>query len=443
MAGPIKGYPSNNSGPDEYSEVTTTQTDVNTLKKTALDVSIRDVAGFAGQIDAFGRLRISAPIELLGNKNIYSGNEHIWHKKEVGTGVVSYLSNESAMSIAVGTADADRAVRQTRPNLYIPGKSQLINLTGLFGATPTVNNVRRVGLFDDGNGVFLEINGNDVYFVVRSDVSGSIVEDKIEQANWNIDTYPDLDLTKVQILSINFQWLGVGRVDFLFANPDGTYRLCHRFEHANTTTTVYMREPTLPVRYENLNIGTTANGTVLKEICSNVSSEGGEVRTGFNFTAGGGSRTIVAGPPQPVFAIRLKNTFNGRENRVLFQSNGGQLFSREANVLFQLHRVSEPASITGTWVDVDQRSASEYSSDITAYTGSEETVVTSSFITASSLGSNVTSSASPVSPGEINEHSFISQNVDSTSSDMFVITALSTDGGTTDVAVGVNFIEFH
>lgn len=412
---------------------------IDETRDSYIKVNIAD----AGLIDAFGRLRVSSPIELLGNKNIYSGNEHIWHKKEVGTGSVTYLSQESAMSIAVGTASGDRAVRQSRPNLYIPGKSQLINMTGVFVDTYTENNVRRIGLFDDENGVFLEINGNDVYFVIRSDTTGVIIEDKVIQADWNKDTYPDLDLTKCQILSFSFQWLGVGKLDCFFVNPDGTYRKCHTFEHANTTTQVYMREPTLPIRYENINIGTTANGTVLKEICSNVSSEGGEVRTGFNFTSGGGARPIVAGPPQPVFAIRLKSTFNGKENRILFQVVSGELFTSAANTLFQLRRVSEPTSITGTWSDVDQRSGSEFSSDITAYTGDEETIVASSFLTASSLGSKVQSAAAPVGAGQVNEHSFISQNVDSTNSDMFVVTALSTDGDNTDVAVGFNHIEFQ
>lgn len=406
-----------------------------------LKTGIYNIDGFRSQIDLFSRIRTSDPITLISNKNLYSGNEHVWHKKEVGGGAVSFNLNEVSMNLSVGTADGDVAIRQSRPNTYNPGNSQLAGFTGVFGANPTVNNVRRVGSFDDENGYFLEQYGFDINFVIRSSVSGAVVDTRIPQSQWNIDTYPELDLSKVQIVAFLSQ-CPVGLLVLSIANSNGTFRRCHAVLTSNTSSVPYLNLSTLPARLENRNIGETANGTTLKESCVSVISEGGEIRTGFNFSIHSGLRNITT--ITPILAIRLKSTFNTRKNRVLVQVISGDLFARDAVVLFKLNRVSEPSSVTGgTWTSVNTASGSEYNLGLTAFSGSHILLLSHSTVAASSTGVVARPGSVPISSGQINEHAFISQNVDSDNSDMFVVTAESVDGTAVDVSVTFNFSEYH
>jgi len=66
---------------------------------------------------------------------------------------------------------------------------------------------QRVGYYGAANGIFLELENAVLSFVKRSSITGSVVETKVAQANWNVDkldgTGPSgitLDITKAQIL---------------------------------------------------------------------------------------------------------------------------------------------------------------------------------------------------------------------------------------------------
>lgn len=114
-----------------------------------------------------------------------------------------------------------------------------------FNSTP--NGIRkRVGYFDDDSGIYLEVYNGSVKVVIRSKVSGSVVNTEVAQANWNLDkldgsgpSRATLDITKAQILMIDLQWLGVGRVRIGFVVNGVTYYV-HQFLHANKISTVYM-----------------------------------------------------------------------------------------------------------------------------------------------------------------------------------------------------------
>lgn len=87
------------------------------------------------------------------------------------------------------------------------------------------------------------------------------VEDLIiPQSEWNLDkcdgTGPSgykVDVTKMQMIGIQFSWYGAGFIDWMFRGPDGNYIFCHRLKGNNLNTEAYMRTGNAPVRYEVLN----------------------------------------------------------------------------------------------------------------------------------------------------------------------------------------------
>lgn len=284
-------------------------------------------AGDSPSIDAFGRFRVSSPTTLLFDTQLtYNLQNLLWEDSINGSATVAHDANASLATMTVTAAAGDSIVRQTRKYIrYQPGRSQLILITAELGsATAGVN--KRVGYFDGDNGVFLEQNGITALSVVtRSKASGSVVNTKVVQASWNLDNMDGdgdaanpsgitLDITKSQIIIIDLQWLGVGRVRIGFV-IDGVIHYVHQFTHANSGTDTYMSTANLPIRYEIESDGTNTDS--MKAICAAVSSEGGaESALAFHFSASSStSHVTVNASDIPIISIRPKDTFNSITNR--------------------------------------------------------------------------------------------------------------------------------
>jgi hypothetical protein len=274
-----------------------------------------------------------------------------WDEAEVsgsGTNTV-YTLNQSAVTMNVTANTAGKRVRQTfRRFNYQPAKSQLVLMTFVMGNTG--NDVtKRVGYFDDNNGLFLQSKDGVTSVVERSITTNSVVDQTINQADWNIDKLDGsgpsgltLDLTKAQIIQIDFEWLGVGRVRWGFV-IHGAIIYVHAENHANVLTTVYMRSPNLPLRYEIEN-GGSGEASELTCICSSVSTEGGRDQLGIPRAVSTGVTRSLAGTVNTyaMLSIRLKS---GREDSVIRLSDF-QAFCATADTI--LVSFIQNATIAGT-----------------------------------------------------------------------------------------------
>jgi len=239
-----------------------------------------------GQIDAFGRQRVSAPETIFDSKQLFDNSPLLWDDQEVsggGTGT-TYTQNRASTSISVGDTTAGKRIRQSfRSFNYEPGKSQLIfmTFTGMGGAAGIV---KEVGLGNDGNGVFFVNDEGTLKMRIRSSVGGVATNTDVEQSAWSdpLDGTGDsgftIDPSKSNILFIDLEWLGVGRVRTGFV-IDGLIVPVHAFNNANNLDSVYMSTPNLPLRYSIENDGTGAADS-LEHICSSVISEGGTQSVG-------------------------------------------------------------------------------------------------------------------------------------------------------------------
>ena len=329
------------------------------------------ISGFGGATsDAFGRLRVSNPYTLFDTQARYYDHGQ-FASNVTGTGNVVYVQNQSSYQLNVGTASGASVLRETlKPFPYQPGKSQL-TLNTFCMNTPKTNLRQRVGLFDANDGVYFENDGTYNFMVIRSGSTG--VEERVRQDAWNVDQltgaggatnpsgytlYPD----RTQIMFADVEWLGVGsvRVGFVI---NGAYEICHVFNHANQpgNTKVYMTTASLPVRYEIVNTGTTANASMMTQICSSVISEGG-----FQLTGSGNPRAAShdIGTPvrlpndesfNPVIAIRLKST---NLNAVVIPIT--YTLVPVAQSLFQFRIYKKAITSGGSWVDSAADSSVQY-----------------------------------------------------------------------------------
>ena len=266
-------------------------------------------------VDAFGRLRTSSPYTLFDSQNRYAIDNQFDTSTATG-GSTTYLPNEASVRMDVTTSSGSEVVRQSyRCMPYQPGKGLLLLATFVMNTAKTGLR-QRVGYFGTQNGVFLQQNDSTVSFVLRSYISGSVSDARIvTQDNWNGDKLNGtgdsgytLDLTKAQILWMDFEWLGVGSVRCGFI-IDGQYIVCHTFENANDITSVYMTTAILPVRYEITNTAATASASALKQICSSVVSEGGYEQTSIEHVARRtATKTSISTTFLPLVSIRLAST---------------------------------------------------------------------------------------------------------------------------------------
>jgi hypothetical protein len=393
-------------------------------------------------VDAFGRQMVTVPFTLGDYKHLY-GIDSNFIEYAVNGATVQYLPNQACARLTTTTNTASRMVHQSKfYHHYMPGKSQLV--LSSFNFYAAVSNVtKRTGYYDDNNGIFFEQAGDGTLsFVIRSYVSGSAVETRVTQANWNRNKCNgigpnafNLDITMTQLIFIDFQWLGVGRVRVGFVHQ-GEYITAHVFDHSNNLPTVYISTPNLPIRCEILNTGTTAGG-YMDQICSTVMSEGGYVEAGSDWAVASPTlRTLAAGATLPVLAIRLKTAFKTYPNRMIVKNGQVNILSTGANVRYRLIKLPNVSYLTvgGSWVSVDDDSGVEYMAGATAYTDGDE--FNSGFIAASSQNQIQAQGGAPTpSMPSTAKKNYIVQNYDSTDSEIYIV-AVTNIHATDSTAVG-------
>lgn len=326
--------------------------------------------------DAFGRVRIAAPLTMFDSSHRYRDNG-LWNTLTASGGTTTFNASQGLVDLAVTTTSGSKVYRETTKVFsYQPGKSLLIMTTFVFN--PAKTNLRqRVGYYGTDNGIYLELDGTTLSLVERSSVSGSLAETKIAQANWNYDkmdgTGPSgmtLDMTKAQILWADIEWLGLGTVRMGFV-IDGKFILCHQFQHANLITSTYITTASLPLRYEIENTGTTASSSTLKQICSTVISEGGYELRGLQQGLGTPITTPTAltnaGTLYPVISLRLKSSPNRLDAIVILTALSIMGITNNANYNWRV--VANGTTTGGTWVSAGADSAVEYNVTGTTYTG--------------------------------------------------------------------------
>lgn len=350
-------------------------------------------------LDAFGRIRVSNPLTIFGSKQLVDGQALFWDDQATsGSGTSStYTSSKSATVLGVSNATAGVRTRQTyRWFNYQPGKSQLLLMTFAFGAAAT-GITRRAGLFTDDNGVFLEQTSTGPRFVVRKAASDTV----IPQSSWNADkldgtgpTRINLDLSKVQIFFVDYEWLGVGSVRFGFV-INGTFVTAHRQHTANIGSSVYHTNPNLPCRYELRNDGSGAAAT-LDAICCSVTSEGGIDETGLQRSI---DRVITPFATNndtsiyPILGIRLKSTYPAATVRLV----GGSILNPTNSTFRWVVGIAPTYAGTAlTWTDLANSAIQFCNTSTNGTTVSNTGVVLTSGYEITSSGSNFATSLKPL-----------------------------------------------
>lgn len=139
------------------------------------------------RIDAFGRLRTSHPHIRLSNKQTYESGSLFWSDKNISGSSINWYQTQACCVLSCSNASGSNAIRQSKKRLlYQPERSSKTVFTFNFGPTQA-GIVKRIGCFTSASGIFLEQSGSTTSWIIRSSISGVLKENKVSQANWNLD----------------------------------------------------------------------------------------------------------------------------------------------------------------------------------------------------------------------------------------------------------------
>jgi len=421
--------------------------------------------------DAFGRLRVAEPFTLGDYKHLFGIDPNFIDYTANG-GTVTFVGNTASALLSTNNSISSVAVHQTKfYHSYQPGKSQVILSSICFGYAQQ-NVTKRTGYFDDRDGIYFEQVGSNtstgtdngtLNFVIRSFVNGTPEETdigsykrRVPQSQWNLDpcdgTGPsgfNINTSKTQLIYIDFQWLGVGRVRVGFVH-DGAIIIAHEYYHSNVLSTVYLANPNLPVRCEIRNTSTTTGGS-MGQICCTVISEGGYNEAGIDWSIVNNARTTAtpAATELPLVALRLKNTYKTYPNRLSVKLETLSMYAETNSILFKIIKLPTAASLANNtvplvWTSADADSGCEYCVNADTYVSANGDMLLSGFVPSGSSQNSL----SPVSTGGISaaKKNIITQNYDSTDSEVYVVvvrTITTSAQATATVAAALQWREIY
>ena len=272
------------------------------------------------QFDAFGRAMVSESTLISSSSYVGRNDVDDYCDVTVTCGTLTHLTCESMLRLQTTTASGSRAMRTSKLyNPYQPGIGTYLLFAGNAGDTGKSNLTRRWGIFDDCNGIFFSCIDGTLNVSLRSDTTGCVVDTHVPICCWNgekVDGSPfsvfTLDKTKGNLYWIDFEWQGVGRVRYGMVGPNGERVTAHTIENANANNGTYMRNPTLPVRVEQVNTGITSGTSDFKVSSHSVYSDGKPQWQTHPMVYSGICLTSVAfcAGEVPLVSLRAKTTLN-------------------------------------------------------------------------------------------------------------------------------------
>lgn len=294
-----------------------------------------------------------------------------------GSGVATHSADSRDVELAVGDAvNGSSCSLSTYPIPYTPGNGQIMEITGTLNGAGLAN--------------------GEVFIVLRSRVTGELVDTEYPQDEWTENTLQDVDWSTSQIFTLDFQSLKVGTLRSGL-NRSSVPVEGHRINNDNVRATGYWQQPTLPMfwrvyndatySYTEVGFGDANNGIfyrfrapvsashTARAICGTVKSEAGERLfdlPGFPSTAynAAGTTLAVSTTLVPLVSIRAKSTFKGVPNLSLAIP---QSFSVSTDQPIILVLVAGGTLTGSTWDDVDANNSQlEQNTTATAITGGME-----------------------------------------------------------------------
>jgi hypothetical protein len=257
-------------------------------------------SGGSMSYDAFGKLETSQSTTIREYLPVYDilpedFDNRIWTNGVLKPGVtedgdnkIIFDDTKKLIVLQTGTQTGDHVRRRSHLyHKYQTGVATSVIFSAFLGDSGKSGVHRKIGLYDDSDGVYfhgMEDSPNGFGIVIRHSVDGTVVNEHIHQVDWNVDRLNGeggkfnvsgftLDPTKIQVMFIDFQWLGGGRIRFGF-NIDGVAIVCHEVNNANNIPRIWARTGSLPFTAEQYNTSVPSGVSQFFNVSAVVRCEG-------------------------------------------------------------------------------------------------------------------------------------------------------------------------
>ena len=201
----------------------------------------------------FSDTRISIKPEYKGS----SGNEKEFNPGNGTTGVVKVADNYFNLinhGFANNLPVVYNSIDGSPIGGLITGRTYYVSVVdnNRFRLKSSPDAIQNVTLSSPGTGT------PHSFIPAKTGIIATLTEDvKAPQEEWTIDpcdgsgpTGYDLDLSKIQMIYMDYSWYGAGKIRYGFKTTDGQVRYVHEFIHNNRKYESYFRSGNLPGRYE-------------------------------------------------------------------------------------------------------------------------------------------------------------------------------------------------
>ena len=399
---------------------------------------VRSAEGSA-TIDSWGNARTAEQNMLSAYDFAVNGMDDLFTDTLQNNGNITHNTNKKCIVLSVDSSSGSYAERMTNRYHYcLPGVGINCVFSVMAGDTGKEGNTRMFGYGDDKNGLFFAMIGETINIIVRSDATGSVVDTVIPQSEWNGDKLDGtgvssfiLDPSKLQLMFIDFSWLGTGIARFGAYTQDGSRWVCHTHDNAGSSSFPYMTTGTLPIHFENKNTEATSSGSEFYIYGATVYNSSVTNFTFWRFVSSSGSLKSVS-TQTPILSMKPKLVLdNGVDNRVGLYPETISVVVTEGTVFLE---VIDDAILTNPVWEDDHGSTSLIDRSATGFTDG-----------VSFLGRYLGPGTHEIDLSkfyELNDEGYCTL-ADLSDSYVFTIAATKIDGTTANVACSLNFRELR
>lgn len=351
--------------------------------------------------DSFNKIRVSNPYNLMEYTHIRGDDNEQESKLIIGNAVETHITPYSKLDV-LGNGDSV-FVQSRQRGIYQAGKSLSVLITAVMNyGNNGIGVISYIGYYDNDDGIYIRWDTINKWRIVRrSSVTGVIVDDIINQNDFNIDRMDgtgisgiNLDASKCQLFGIDLSWLGVNGFRICTYNNGKPYYLHKQYFANNNLNIPYMKIASLPIRYGISSV--SGSGSMIQN-CATISSESGYNLVGrLNYVDSGITVKTIGVTMTPLIVLRLKSTGIFPKVNVYILNVG--IESNSTNPLLHglvyIFRDKINASfLTGSsFISVNNESAVEYDISSTAINISGSKVLFGGYLTKNQSEIGITSS---------------------------------------------------
>lgn len=387
------------------------------------------------QHSSTNRRKVSNKELIFFNTSQYDAAETLWDQEITGNATIEFDTLAASKVMSVSNTPGDEAVVQTKRVIpYMPSRQNEIVIGVRLGQARVPGIRRRLGMFNEQNGIYFENDGVEYYCVLRRQGDNGIEEIRVGRDDWSVDRLDGLGPSGItanplaqHVFVIEYEWNGSGQVEFSWLIDNNKIPI-HQFNTTNSLSYPYMNTPFLPLRAEITNVSSTDTGSELYINSFSVSSEGSSIKTWPELNAStpiGGKTVVNANVFYPILSIRLSSDrLQGVVQLTEFQA------ATIDNTSIYYRIILNPVLSGASWVQERPEVFTEYDISSTSFTNG--IVIKTGFISSNQQGLTF-----PVTRDTVNQ---IARGNMGTTSDIITI-AIAATAANKNVFASLNWLE--